>query len=532
MATFRFGRDVNMKWNGNEIVGPAGTIFRIEDAYYDEFNNSVGHAEPTLEWLVTNELAVVQANVAGLPVSATDPISATTTTSGTNISLAVGTTPANYVLASNGAGGASFIAAAGAGVSSITGTAPIAASASTGAVTLSLNANYSTSTHLHDGTYQVAGNYSTSTHTHTSFANNLQINKANSKVQLLNTTSGSGTEDGMYLLMADTDVGYLWNAETNGAIVFGTGGAERARITPAGKFGIGTSTPSHQLEVVGPASVTVGVSAGGAGFAELELVGQAGKNYITSDDTLSFDIGGTERATVSTTGLNVTSGTLSQGGTAVSLSGHTHAAGASFPTGVIFPYIGYAAPTGWLFCDGATYNTSLYPDLASAITIATGGETPGETFSVPDLRDRFLGGYTSSGSGYSTSAGSFGPNNSVAVGAHTHTTNVGHSHTDTFGVSSHASHTHSVDPGATASGGPSATSTLSYAGGSVTATIPTSTHTHSTDIAATTSGGPSATLSHTVTGSVTTLATTNVTSSSVGSVISPKSFTTSFIIKT
>jgi hypothetical protein len=128
----------------------------------------------------------------------------------------------------------------------------------------------------------------------------------------------------MYLLMADTDVGYLWNAETNGALVFGTGGAERARITPAGKFGIGTNSPAHQLEIVGPASVTVGVSAGGAGFAELELVGQAGKNYITSDDTLSFDIGGAERATVATTGLNVTSGTLSQGGTAVSLSGHSH----------------------------------------------------------------------------------------------------------------------------------------------------------------------------------------------------------------
>jgi hypothetical protein len=124
--------------------------------------------------------------------------------------------------------------------------------------------------------------------------------------------------------MADTDVGYLWNAETAGALVLGTGGAERVRITAAGKFGIGTNSPSHQLEVVGPSSVTAGLSAGGSGFAELELVGQAGKNYITSDDTLSFDIGGTERATVATTGLDVTSGTLSQGGTAVSLSGHTH----------------------------------------------------------------------------------------------------------------------------------------------------------------------------------------------------------------
>jgi len=139
----------------------------------------------------------------------------------------------------------------------------------------------------------------------------------------------------MYLLMADTNVGYLWNAETNGALVLGTGGEERARITPAGKFGIGTNAPSHQLEVVGPASVTVGVSAGGSGFAELELVGQAGKNYITSDDTLSFDIGGTERATIATTGLNITSGTLSQGGTAVSLSGHSHSAASTSASGVV-----------------------------------------------------------------------------------------------------------------------------------------------------------------------------------------------------
>jgi microcystin-dependent protein len=332
----------------------------------------------------------------------------------------------------------------------------------------------------------------------------------------------------MYLLMADTDVGYLWNAETNGSLVFGTGGAERARITSAGKFGIGTNAPSHQLEVVGPASVTVGVSAGGAGFAELELVGQAGKNYITSDDTLSFDIGGAERVTVATTGLNVTSGTLSQGGTAVSLSGHSHS-GASFPTGVILPYIGYEAPTGWLFCNGATYTTSSYPDLANALAIAVGDESPGPTFSVPDLRDRFLGGYTSTGSGYSTSSGTFGPNNLAAVGAHTHTTNVGHSHADTFGVSSHASHTHSVDPASFTSGSASVAgagasgSGISYATGG---------HTHAIDVPATTSGGPSATLSHTMTGSVTTLATTNVTSSSVGSVISPKSFLTSFIIKT
>ena len=270
-------------------------------------------------------------------------------------------------------------------------------------------------------------------HTHTSFANNLQINKADSKVQLLNTTSGSGTEDGMYLLMADTNVGYLWNAETNGALVFGTGGAERARITPAGKLGIGTNAPAHQVEVVGPASVTVGLSAGGAGFAELELVGQAGKNYITSDDTLSFDIGGTERATVATTGLDVTSGTLSQGGTAVSLSGHSHstsnitsgnfAATVSGGTGVtVTGGTGNAsAPSIAIGQDVGTASDVTFNSVTTTGDLSANGigvnflwGTPSKTgpvFQLAGTNDRFWTGASSSGAadiGGSTSSGRAG----------------------------------------------------------------------------------------------------------------------------
>jgi microcystin-dependent protein len=359
----------------------------------------------------------------------------------------------------------------------------------------------------------------------------------------------------MYLLMADTNVGYLWNAETNGALVFGTGGAERARITGAGKFGIGTNAPSHQLEVVGPASVTVGVSAGGSGFAELELVGQAGKNYITSDDTLSFDIGGTERATVATTGLNVTSGTLSQGGTAVSLSTHTHAyqpAGTYVtsvtgtapitastttagvvsvsltatlpPTGSIVMWPTSTAPTDWLFLDGSTYSQSVYPSLAAIFGVTSG------TFTLPDMRDRFAAG-ASTVAALANNAGTFAPNTANAT-AHDHTTNIAHGHADTIAVSQHSDHAHITDPAATASGAPSATFTLSYTGGATTATIPNSTHTHSTNIAATTSGFETTNLTHVVTGGVTSLGTTSVTSSSAGGTLTPKATLLNFIIKT
>lgn len=44
------------------------------------------------------------------------------------------------------------------------------------------------------------------------------------------------------------------------------------------------------------------------------------------------------------------------------------------------------APAGYLLCDGSTYNTSDYPYLAEFL-----GAT-GETFTVPDYRDRFLYG--------------------------------------------------------------------------------------------------------------------------------------------
>jgi hypothetical protein len=195
----------------------------------------------------------------------------------------------------------------------------------------------------------------------------------------------------MYLLMADTDVGYLWNAETNGALVFGTGGAERARITPAGKFGIGTNAPSNQLEVVGPASVTVGLTAGGSGFAELKLVGPSGKNYITSDDTLSFDIGGAERATVSTTGLNVTSGTLSQGGTAVSLSGHSHST-ANITSGNFAATV--SGGTG-VTVTGGTGNAST-PSIAIGQAVAT---TSVPEFKALKLTEDLTSGYFSSNSG-------------------------------------------------------------------------------------------------------------------------------------
>lgn len=67
------------------------------------------------------------------------------------------------------------------------------------------------------------------------------------------------------------------------------------------------------------------------------------------------------------------------------------------PAGTVISYMGNNAPTGYLFCDGAVYNISDYPNLAEQIKEQFGsynyyGGDGTTTFAVPDLRGEFLRG--------------------------------------------------------------------------------------------------------------------------------------------
>ena len=60
-------------------------------------------------------------------------------------------------------------------------------------------------------------------------------------------------------------------------------------------------------------------------------------------------------------------------------------------TGVVVPFAGLTAPSGWLLCDGKNYNTSEYYKLFQVIGYTYGGS--GSTFKVPDFRNKtFWGG--------------------------------------------------------------------------------------------------------------------------------------------
>ena len=55
------------------------------------------------------------------------------------------------------------------------------------------------------------------------------------------------------------------------------------------------------------------------------------------------------------------------------------------PVGMVTPFAGSAAPTGWLVCDGAGYSTGTYPALFAVIGYTFGGAAG--TFHVPNLQN-------------------------------------------------------------------------------------------------------------------------------------------------
>jgi microcystin-dependent protein len=61
--------------------------------------------------------------------------------------------------------------------------------------------------------------------------------------------------------------------------------------------------------------------------------------------------------------------------------------GALVPTGLISPFGGGTAPTGWLMCDGSSYLRSAYSSLFAVIGTSY-GSADGTHFNVPDFRGR------------------------------------------------------------------------------------------------------------------------------------------------
>lgn len=123
---------------------------------------------------------------------------------------------------------------------------------------------------------------------------------------------------------------------------------------------------------------------------------------------------------------------------------------AAIPTGVISPFAGSVAPTGWLLADGSVVSQATYPALFAvcSTTYNTGGEGAGN-FRLPNLKTRAPIGRDSGTSPYTTLGATGGSKDAVVighshtVGSHTHTT-PSHQHNGSTGfVSSDHTHTYS-----------------------------------------------------------------------------------------
>ncbi len=99
-----------------------------------------------------------------------------------------------------------------------------------------------------------------------------------------------------------------------------------------------------------------------------------------------------------------------------------HGQNAAYPAGVIFPYGGASAPTGFLLCDGSAVSRTTYAGLFAIVSTSFGVGDGSTTFNLPDLRGRAPFG-VDGGAGHITSnnaMGNTGGTNDGTVAAHTH----------------------------------------------------------------------------------------------------------------
>jgi microcystin-dependent protein len=149
---------------------------------------------------------------------------------------------------------------------------------------------------------------------------------------------------------------------------------------------------------------------------------------------------------IGNSGGGFTQATLTAGA-GVSITNGSGAITIAVPTilepGIVVPYAGAAAPTGWLICDGTAVNRSIYGALFAIIGTTYGPGDGSTTFNLPNLVNRFgvgAGGtYALAATGGATSV------TTSTAGSHNHTGLTG---STTLTTAQIPAHNHSVtDPG-------------------------------------------------------------------------------------
>ena len=90
------------------------------------------------------------------------------------------------------------------------------------------------------------------------------------------------------------------------------------------------------------------------------------------------------------------------------------------PAGIVSPFAGSSAPTGYLLCDGSAINRTDYAKLFAVISTTYGVGNGSTTFNLPDLRGRVIAALDNMGG---TDAGRLDLANTLGTtaGTQTHT---------------------------------------------------------------------------------------------------------------
>jgi microcystin-dependent protein len=123
------------------------------------------------------------------------------------------------------------------------------------------------------------------------------------------------------------------------------------------------------------------------------------------------------------------------------------APGGLAPTGVVLPFAGSTAPTGWSLCFGQAVSRTTFSALFTAISTTYGVGNGTTTFNLPDLRGRVAAGEDDMGGTAASRLTTGGSGvNGASLGAS------GGTETHTLTTAQMPSHTHSYIGGANGAG--------------------------------------------------------------------------------
>ncbi|MGD0216321.1 MAG: tail fiber protein [Desulfobaccales bacterium] len=270
------------------------------------------------------------------------------------------------------------------------------------------------------------------------------FNNALDSLNTINSGPSAPTTTEPYMLWADTTNNLLkqMNSTNTAWIVLGTLGAANLglelAITPGttSQYWRGDKTwqtlpPSLSYPGAG-VPLSTGSAWGtsytvGTGANDLVQLNSSGQLPAVSGALLTnlpttgmvYPGAGVPNSTGSAWGTSYTVGTTANNLVQLNSSGQlpavdgsllTNLAAASIPPGVIVPYAGASAPSGWLLCYGQQVSTTTYASLYGAIGTTYGSGSG--TFGIPDLRGRAAFGADAMGG---TAAGRLGSGNTGGI---------------------------------------------------------------------------------------------------------------------